>query len=313
MTLFSGLEKLESLGLGPITFNLVPFLKSGTLGQSLCASLKELMTPGKIASVRDLEVYQHIIEHAPLQKLSIRIEGFLDKVEEDLTASRDGYAKILSALFSHIQDPLIDKPRQFHTLFLEDFDLETSRFIVPRYIDLSFLQDLSLYRCPGAGRLIPILTSHFTRHGSGLRKFWLSLSDGENGVACNIVEQFLCSFSGLKSLALFGFNDATGDRLYLGLNSSVIKKHSETLEQLALHPDGFGNWSSDGMGIQQDSFRHHLRALPEATRGSHAHAHSSRTTHERRAKEGLRAGAACNAEITQSQGASGLQLATCTG
>ncbi|KAK4505137.1 hypothetical protein PRZ48_003100 [Zasmidium cellare] len=251
MALFTKQGKLTSLELGPISFNLALFVKSGMLGATQCQTLTALSIPKLLGSATDLDFYQQVIENAPLKSLSIHTKRYYGDTKEATQFNADGgHEELVSTLFSHIANNPSAKPLELETLVMKDFDFHVPKGVLPKYINLCLLQRIELHRCPEAGNFVKILTSKFKKHGTALETFEYVRAEGDT-LGSKATEHFLLSFSGLKRLVLIGFDGVDG---YQGLDESVLQKHGDTLEELILHPEGFGNLACDEMGVKPDFF-----------------------------------------------------------
>lgn len=252
MALLTRQQNLKSLSLGPLTFNLAPFIRFGTLAQHLCKNLSYLRISETIGSLKDLDFYKWIIDQGYLRKLSFMArcmhyehEGGDDNTESSISD------QISSILFHHIKERYSKKKLQLDRLCLGYFDVGLSKFALPKYIDFCSLPSLVLCNCPGGGKLISLLAGQFKKTGSKLRYLEFRLCEGDS-LSTKVVERLLMSFTTLRELALLGYDGV--DNTYHGLNSAAFKNHSDSLEKLTLHPKGSGNWSSKELGIEADFY-----------------------------------------------------------
>lgn len=251
MALLTRQLKISELFLGPLTFKLAPFIKYGTLGQDLCTSLRSLRIPQTIGSLSDLDVYDYLIEQAPLQKLAVCTDSIYAESEDTDTDHMSSSEKISSAVLGYLKSRSPAKKLQLNELYLEDFNVGISKFTLPRYIDFSTLPNLILSQCPNASKFVSILTPQFKKYGCRLKQFEFILHDDDSR-SPKVIERFLLSFSGLRELSLVGYDG--DDDGYHGLTSNAFKMHGNTLEVLTLHPEGSGNWESDELGIDRQFY-----------------------------------------------------------
>ncbi|KAK4505139.1 hypothetical protein PRZ48_003102 [Zasmidium cellare] len=247
MTILPQQQKLKKLALGPLTSNLMPFINAGVLDLSAFAKLQTLQIPAEIGSEHDLELYQLIIESAKLNDLAIACFETQRGVSEDLDDQPDSDGLISRTLFKHIRNTDPPKRIALANLQLAEVGLGWSDRTFSCYFEWSALKGLDLVRCPEAGVLITAVTKHLQAHGAQLKNFRCSPFQDEL-IDSNVISAFLGSFDGLRGLSLAGVSN------FSSIDLQAFAKHTDTLEYLALHPDGRGNKSSTEMGMDAKFF-----------------------------------------------------------
>lgn len=245
LTLLTRQQKLDSLALGTLTFNLMPFLQAGLLDVAAFANVEDLDIPKVIGSHHDLDLYQLIIEKAPLHYLAIRTFSPAPNNDLDDDETRDGL--LSSVLFKQVRGVEGAAKIQLHKLELDNIQLTWSDRTFLHYFDWSNLKELVLYDCPGVDVFVEALIQYFKEHGAQLESFHLTPC-GNVPLDSSIVEAFLGTFDGLVELSLSEIDN------FSVLNLEVLAKHTSTLQWLSLHPDGSGNRGSIDMGMDPRFF-----------------------------------------------------------
>lgn len=101
LTLLMRQQKLDTLALGPLTFNFMSFLQVGLLDVAAFANVEDLDIPKVIGGSHDLELNQLIIEKAPIPYLAIRTYSSAPGSDLDDEDSQDGL--LSSVLFKHVR------------------------------------------------------------------------------------------------------------------------------------------------------------------------------------------------------------------
>ncbi|KAF2159474.1 hypothetical protein M409DRAFT_30095 [Zasmidium cellare ATCC 36951] len=236
-------RNLISLALGPLTFNLTPFIKLELFGPSTFANVTTLEVPLIIGSLDDLELYQWFIARAPLRRLAIRTELSCNPLPGGLFDSNGSDGLLSRTLFSHLTNDSTAPRAQIEGLGMEYTNLQQATRTFSRFVDFSHLRSLELYDCAGTDVFIDAMAGHFQEHGGcKLEHFAYSIVE-EDHISYKVVEKVLRTCEGLKSLMLFGIDD------FAHFDLKLFQKHGSSLQALALQPDASEDSDCEEMGL----------------------------------------------------------------
>lgn len=247
-------KSLTSLAVGPMEeFQLKPQLVATGRAQHLFNKLKTLEIPHVIGGVNDLEAYQHIIANAPLKDLAIRTASCLNDLDRPLADSKDSDGLLSQMLFSHLKGCVPEQRIQLEELLFQSTEFTFSERSFLQYIDCTCLRRLDLSECEGAAHLIRCITSEFKAQGSQLQTF---VFDPVRTTTLNakVLDEFLQSFRGLKTLAITGVEWCPRPDL------DRLENHGHTLEEKLFKPAVSGRPdTNDKLNVlTMDASFHHM-------------------------------------------------------
>lgn len=198
--------------------------------------------PYTVGGIHDFELYQWFVAKASLRRLSIRTIESRAALPADLSDSRESDGIISQTLFSHLVGGTLP-PAQFESLEFEYTNLQRADKTFTKYIDLSQPRSLQLHDCAGTDVFLNAMTSYFEKHGCcKLESFGYTL-EATDHINHKVVEKFLSTCEGLKSLMLVGIDN------FADFDLKLLQKYGATLQTLAIHPDASGESNSQAMGL----------------------------------------------------------------
>ncbi|KAK4505136.1 hypothetical protein PRZ48_003099 [Zasmidium cellare] len=273
-TLFTQQSRLQSLALGPIVADLDKHLQLNAFGLDRWSSLRELRIPTHIWNKSDLDAYGVIIKNAPqLSHLSIHCRQLMETNNGFIQSADAKKNDIFSRVFTgKDRNPL-------SSLHLDGVDLSVVAFNYPRYFDPCRLQELHISACTNWSFFLQTFAECFTETECNLRNF--SVEVGIELDPVRVLEEFLCSFTGLEAFRYSDQRDGYSGEVAWGL-LYCLEGHLSSLKQLTIVPGDGRNCEFREIVLEVECLEKistrctNLRQLgivmpPTSTSGAHKH------------------------------------------